>query len=118
MRILSDSTLLDTIIYLVPEKDTYTVYIQSIPILKTNRLENAQSEIQDIKEAITRILKERILNAAPRICPRCKPGVYPKRYKTKHGVRILHQDPSMGWQPCEAETLFQALMEDTKEMVA
>ena len=66
-----------------------------------------------IIDALRRSLKFQVMELAKENCDRCKNGEEVKKYKSRYGLRLMHRDRRIGWQLCDAERLWQALISDT-----
>lgn len=108
MKIFDDSFLEDTV-YVGPR---LRVFIAGIPITRSLPVAEADAYARTIRNEVISMLKEKILDSAKLHCELCRKEK-PRKRKTRYGLRILHYSKSLGWQPCEAESLYHLLMSDT-----
>lgn len=92
----------------------WRVYVgEDTLVLATPHQRHALQVQQQLIDALKRSLKFQIMEIAKQNCSRCQKGDQVRRYRSRYGVRLMHYDKRIGWQVCDAERLWQALVADT-----
>lgn len=107
---------LESIIWLSPAKhgQFWKVFVGDLLVLTTPELAKAEHTITQLRTSVVNALKKQIAELTGNLCRRCQKE-WPKKRKTKQGLRVYHFDKDVGWQPCEADFIWLAIIRDTIE---
>ena len=114
---LFDYQELERIIWLIPPSTymrEWRVRVGELVVFSTFNQKEAEALVKRLKDSVADALKAEIVGLTGIICPRCRTE-RPKKVKTDIGLRVYHYDNFLGWQPCDADFMWQALMRDKLE---
>lgn len=107
---------LNAVVWVQPtDREEWEVRVGDSLLIYRGSQEAALRIERKLKDGMMMALKQGILSLTKDFCKFCAKGQMPKRRRIKDAICILHYVPTLGWQSCEAEHIFIALMQDTKE---